>query len=235
MGSEMCIRDSVRTRRRESRTLWRAARRNHRRRTRRGRQASTRPCRLRRLHPEQLVGLAEHLPEGGHRRARPAASRRQDDTRLGQSHDRNYVYAPLRCGPDRDADDDDQHRRHAAGWPAVGPDAVAQRRPFLRRSRPRQPAGRQVDGGAGQPRRCVRRRLEHHAARAVPELRRLAFEGPVAAAHTATRRVTRVRRLAASRCAWRPESGRCRRNRAWPSAGGLIARLRAGSRWQAGQ
>ncbi len=152
-----------------------------------GGKPSTRPCRLRRLHPEQLVGVAEHFPEGGHRRARPAASRRQDDTRLGQGHDRDHVHAPLQCGPDRDADDDDQHRRHAAGWPAVGPDAVAQRRLFLRCPRPRRPAGRQVDGSAGRPRRCVRRRLEHHAPCPVHELRRLPLERPVPAAHAPTR------------------------------------------------
>jgi hypothetical protein len=84
-------------------------------------------------------------------------------------------------------------------------------------------------------RRCVRRRLEHHAPCAVHELRWLPLERPAPAAHAPTRRVTHVRHVAAGRSSWRPEPDHGRRDRAWPLAGGHLAWLRHRSRWQAGE
>jgi hypothetical protein len=101
-----------------------------------------------------------------------------------------------------------------------------ERRLFLRRSRSRRPQGRRGDGRAGGSRRGLRRGLDHHAACALPRLRRLRVGGHAQATHAGARRHADLRCVAAGRDAGRPRSDAGGRDRAQATRSGDRARRR---------
>ncbi len=179
-----------------------------------GRPDRPRPRGVRRLHPEQLVGVAQHLPAC--HRAQGHAGRGGDrgGPRLGRGQGGHALQPQVRVRSDPHRRDHDQWRPDTAGEPQVRRDAVAELGIPVRRAGPGGGRGRPGDRCAVQPGGRLRRGLDGGPARALSRPRRLWLEGPLPKSQPGARREPHVRGLAAGRIKRRPRARRRRGDRA---------------------